>query len=769
MPDASGTKSMTDAELSSIIADAERDSLAYMGSKLSEQRKDALKYYLAEPFDPKTGLQAVPGRSSVIMQEVADTIDWIMPDLLKKFASGDRAVEFQPNHEEAEASAQQATAYVNYVFFHDNPGFIILHNMFLDALVQKNGIVKVWWDDQASDEIRELKELPTDAFALLNEDPDIEIIAHTENAPAGPTGGVTPELGADGGEAGAYSSSAPAEPTHDVRYRMKSGKCCVHNVEPENFLMARNGKDIKSTPYCSDRQRKTISDLIAMGFDPVQVKTLPSDDDNETDESEERRDGDDDAGPILSDREGVMREVWFTEHYILVDYDGDGVAERRKVQTAGSAATILRRKGEDGKYQPANDPWDGPPPYASVTPKPKPHRFFGRSIADIVMDIQRISTMLTRQLLDNLYASNNPRHVVSEFVNLDDLMSPRLGSFVRLSEGKMPSDGHVAPIVLPFVAKDVIPVMEYMEGIKENRTGVTRYNQGTDSDSLNKTARGITQIMSAAQQRIELVARIFAETGVSDMFLLILQCVSKYQKKARVIKVAGSWTPIDPRGWESMFKMQINVGLGTGNKDQQLMHLQTIGEMQEKIALAGNPGGIVQPANVYNVGRKMVENAGLKDPELYFTDPGKNPQQPPKPDPEMAKVENDAKAKQAELQLKAQGQQAELALKAKGQEAELALKAQGQMADHQMKAQGQQMDHQRQVEGAEADRSIQREGMQSEQQGKSDNVDKAIQQVGEMLKDFMTEQTKRDQRQDQTIAEIVAKLTPQAQPGGVSA
>lgn len=674
MPDASGNTMGLD-ELSGIIADAERDSLAYMGSKLSEQRKDALRYYFAEPFDPKTGLQAVPGRSSVIMQEVADTIDWIMPDLLKKFASGDRAVEFQANSEESEESAQQATAYINYIFFHDNPGFMILHDMFQDALVQKNGIVKVWWDDQVTDEIRELKDLPTDAFALLNEDPDVEIIAHTENAAAGPAGGVTPVAMA---EPGAYSSSAPGEPTHDVRYRLKTGKCCVHNVEPENFLMAKGGKDIKSTSYCADRQRKTLSDLIAMGFDPKQVKTLPSDDDAETDEAEERRIGDDDDGGALSEREGVMREVWFTEHYILVDFDGDGVAERRKVQTAGSAHTILKRKGEDGKFTPANDPWEGPPPYASVTPKPKPHRFFGRSIADIVMDLQRISTMLTRQLLDNLYASNNPRHVVSEYVNLDDLMSPRLGSFVRLSEGKLPGEGHVQPIALPFVAKDVIPVMEYLEGIKENRTGVTRYNQGTDADSLNKTARGITQIMSAAQQRIELIARIFAETGVSDMFMLILQCVSKYQKKERVIKVAGSWTPIDPRGWESQFKMNINVGLGTGNKDQQLMHLQTIGEMQEKIALAGNPGGIVQPVNVYNVGRKMVENAGLKDPELFFTDPSKNPeaQQPPPPDPAMLIAEEKTKQIQmqtAGLQQKQQGEQAMMQAEMQMKEREAAL------------------------------------------------------------------------------------------------
>jgi hypothetical protein len=661
------TKAMKDSELSAVVADAERDSLAYLGSKLSKQRKEALQYYLAEPFPASTGLQPVAGRSSVVMQEVADTIDWIMPDLLKKFASGDRAVEFEANHEEGEEAAQQATAYINYVFFHDNPGFMILHDKFQDALIQKTGIVKVWWDDKASDEIRTLDALPHDAYALLLEDPDIEIIAHTENAAgSGPTssGGVTAD--AMDGAGDAYLSSAspaapmppmmppempsPPEPTHDARYRVKSGKCCVENVPPEEFLMARDGKTIKTTPYCAHRTEKTLSDLIAMGFSKKTVMALPSDDDASlNEEAEERRVGDDDGGRA-SDREGVMRKVWLTDHYILVDFDGDGVAERRRVLTAGSAHTILENK-----------PWDGQPPFAAITPKPKSHRFFGRSVADVVMDLQRIKSMLTRQLLDNLYLSNNPRNIVSDKVNLDDLMSPRLGSFIRLAEGALPGEGHVMPQVLPFVAQHVIPVLEHFDSVKENRTGVTKYNQGTDSDSLNKTARGISQIMSAAQQRVELIARIFAETGVSDMFMLIMQCVAKYQKKERIVKVAGKWVPIDPRGWESMFKMQINVGLGTGNKDQQLMHLQTIGEMQEKIALAGNPGGIVQPGNVYNVGRKMVENAGLKDAELYFTDPGKNPQQEPPPDPAMMIAQEKTKQIQMQTEGQAQKQQGEQA------------------------------------------------------------------------------------------------------------
>lgn len=745
MPDASGaSKQMSNEDLRAVIADAERDSLAYMGSKLSKQRKDALKYYEAEQFDPSTGLAAVPGRSSVVMQEVADVVDWIMPDLLKKFASSENSVEFEATDESADASSKQATAYVNYVFHQDNPGFMILHSFFQDALVQKNGIVKVWWDDQATDEVRTLQDLPNDAYALLLEDPDVEIIAHTENAAAGPESGVTP---VDGGEAG-VGGSAPAEPTHDVRYKVKPGKCCVEPVPPEEFLMARDAKRIPTTPYCAHRTRRSISDLIAEGYDPDQCKTLPSDDDETfDDEALERRDGDDDSGDVV-DRKGVLRQVWLSDAYVLVDYDGDGIAERRRVITAGSQGTILRRKDpeNEGKYIDCNDLWEGPPPFASITPKPKSHRFYGRSIADITMDLQRIFSVLTRQMLDNLYAQNNPRNVVDEFVNIDDYMSPRLGSYVRLSEGAGGAAGHVEPIIVPFVAEKVIPVLEWFEGVKENRTGVTKYNQGTDADSLNKTARGITQIMSAAQQRIELIARIFAETGVSEMFMLILQCVSKYQKKSRVVKVAGKYTAIDPRGWESMFRMKINVGLGTGNKDQQLVHLQTIASIQKELVMGGKTN-IVSDENVYHTCRQITENAGLRNPELYFTDPGKAPPPQPQPNPQMVKVEQDGQAKQAELAIKAKEVSGKLALADRKQQGEMALKAHAQVADHAMAAKGQQMDN-----------SLQRDNAQADRQSQSGDVSKAIEQVGQMLNDFMQSQKARDTKQDLVIQALASKL-----------
>jgi len=779
---------MKESELSKILGDQERDSLAYLGGPLSDQRKDALSYYLAEQFPPSSGMAPEKGRSSVVMHEVADTVDWILPSLLKIFASGDNAVEFQANHEEGSDAAGQATAYVNFVFFHDNPGFMILHDFFQDALIQKNGIVKCYWDDKAEDKAVETRmDLPQGSYALLlqrEKDGEIEILAHTEHAGiavggspsvAGPTDSETPASGDDGtGEEAMALPSPPIsadlmEMLHDVRYREKSGgKCCVEGVVPEEFLISRDAKRIQTAKFVAHRTRVTLSDLIAMGYPKNKVMALPSDDESpaRTEEAQERANKDD-TGDTHVAGEGVMREVWLTDAYILVDYDGDGLAERRKVVYAGDNQTIFE-----------NVEWEGPPPFASVTPKPRSHRFFGQSIADLVMDLQRIKSMLVRSTLDNTYLANKPRHAISDQVNIDDYMTPRLDGFIRLNDGARPGDGHILPIATPFIGGEVLPIVEYFDEVRENRTGVTKYNQGTDANSLNKTATGISQIMSAAQQRIELIARIFAETGVSDLFKLIFDCVAKYQQKSRIIKVNGKWTPVDPSGWQDEFKMQINVGLGTGNKDQQLTHLMSILQIQQQVLMAGNPGGIVQPDNVFNASKKVVENAGLKDPELYFTDPQNAPQQQPKPDPAMAKVESDAKAKQAELQLKAQGQakelelkqqgqQAEIAMKAKAQQDELALKAQGQMQQHAMAAQGQQMDHQRQVDGAEADRSLQREGMQQEQQGRSDDVSKAVQQVGDMLKEFMASQKERDAQQDQTLQALMAKIMPQGvQPNG---
>src|SRR5262249_6238296 len=309
------------------------------------------------------------------------------------------------------------------------------------------------------------------------------------------------------------------------------------------------------------------------------------------------------------------------------DWDGDGIAERGKVTVAGGGQEILD-----------NEPWDGPLPFISLTPIPMPHRFFGLSIADLVMDLQLIKSTILRQILDNLYLSNNGRHIISDQVNLDDLLTARPGGIVRLKNGELPAQGHILPLDTPLVAAQALPMLEYIDGVRENRTGVTRYMQGLDADTLNKTASGINQIMTAAQQRVELIARIFAETGVKDLFRKILELVNRHQSAPRIVRLRNRWVPMDPREWNTQMDVSISVGLGTGNKDQMLVHLRSLLEIQvQAIRMQGGVDGpLVRLENVYNTLAKLVENAGLKSPDAYFTDPTQRPPAAPPPPPPAA-------------------------------------------------------------------------------------------------------------------------------------
>ena len=204
---------------------------------------------------------------------------------------------------------------------------------------------------------------------------------------------------------------------------------------------------------------------------------------------------------------------------------------------------------------------------------------------------------------------------------------------MRLKNGALPGQGHILPLDTPLVAAQAFPMLEYIDGVRENRTGVTRYMQGLDADTLNKTASGINQIMTAAQQRVELIARVFAETGVKDLFRKILELVNRHQSAPRIIRLRNRWVPMDPREWNTEMDVSISVGLGTGNKDQMLMHLRNLLEIQvQAIRMQGGVDGpLVRLENVYNTLARLVENAGLKSADPYFTDPAQRPPAPPPP------------------------------------------------------------------------------------------------------------------------------------------
>lgn len=595
-----------------LVAAIERqEDLAQSGGSLNEDRAEALDRYLGKPYGNEQ-----EGRSSVIMRDVADTIEWIKPSLMKVFASGDEVVKFEPVGPEDEEQAQQETDYCNHVLMQKNNGFLVLHDWFHDALLQKTGYVMAQWVEENYPKKESYQNLSEEELAMVVQRPNAEVLEYS----------VDPMTG-----------------THSIKLRVQEEYGCVKvdNIPPEKVLIAPDwpGVSLRGCPFVEVIDHVTISDLRQRGLD-VDDNISDAGTNDEDEWQEERRNL---TGDMYQDREDIeadpaTRRVKIRYVWMQYDEDGDGIAELRHIKIVGT--TILENEEVDCI------------PVAALTPLRLPHEHYGQSIADIVMDLQEIRTSLTRGFLDNMYLANNGRYAIdANVVNLDDMLVSRPGGIVRMNAS---NPGSIIPLVHPQEGGAILQAIEYVDTIRENRTGVTKYNQGLNADSLNKTATGITQIMTAAQQRIELIARVFAETGVKDLMLLIHATSVKNGRKPEMMKLRNKWVPVDPSSWNDRRDVTVSVGLGTGNKDQMLQHLMMIGQAQAQ----GMAIGIATPKNIYNAAVKLTQNAGFKQPDEFWTDPEKNPM-PPAPNPEAEKAKADMAKEQMKLSADAQKFQAQ--------------------------------------------------------------------------------------------------------------
>jgi hypothetical protein len=619
---------MTDDELVTLVNKEKTISIAYDSGRLSEMRRRAEYYYLGEAKG-ELAPPEIEGRSAVVSTDVSDTIEWMLPSLLKIFTAGDNAVEFTPQRQEDEESAKQATNYINYVFYKQNPGFQILYTWFKDALLQKNGILKVWWDDKKDETKEEYKGLNPMQLTMLLQDPEIEPVA--QKAYPDPDPLVQQQYQAalqqyqqaamQAQQTGQPLSPPPEEPiAYDVTVKRTKdcSKVCVEAVPPEEFLISRTAKTIQDASFTAHVTLRTLSDLRAMGY--KNVDDLQSDSEGELNgERIERMTWDDEMAPYDYDgADPTQRRIWLTEAYIKVDYDDTGIATWRKVTVAGNR--VLDNEECDG------------PPFVSITPLPLPHRFFGRSIADLAMATQRIKTSIWRATLDNLWLQVNGRYFAVEGqVNLDDLLTTRPGGVVRVK-----NPNAVGPLQQGLADSGAAyQALEFAENAKENATGFTRYSQGASADTLNNTATGINIITNRSDERVELIARVFAETGVRELFLKILKLVSEYQTTSTVMQVSGQWLQVNPREWATQFDFTVNVGLGTGNKDQVVQHLMALNQVQGQALQLG----YATPQNLYNSATKLAENLGFKQPDQFFTDPSQQQPQEPQPDPALIEMQ----------------------------------------------------------------------------------------------------------------------------------
>lgn len=675
---------MDEGRLKAILEDEIDNALGYLDSETTEARAKALEYYLRQPYGNE-----VEGRSQIITGEVAEAIDGALPQLVRVFTQSDDIVRFEPKGPGDEEGAKQATEYCNWVFYRQNPGFTILHNWFKDALLQKVGVVKAYWDTKVDVTKETYQNLTDEELVLLLADDSMDVLEQD-----------TTEI--DTGEVDEMGQPVMYR-THSVIVAKKTtrGGVRVENVPPEEFLISKKAIDIKESPFVAHRKLLPRSDLIAMGFDPDIVYDLPAFDELSYTGERLARYSQGEQPHQDTSMDQSMQEVEVYECYIRADMDGDGIAELRQIFYAGSE--ILSDVETD--YI----------PFHSACPLPIPHKFFGESLADRTMDIQLIKSTVVRQMLDNLYLSNNARvGAVEGQVNLDDLLSATPGGVVR-----MKNPNAVVPMVVPQVINQAFPMLEYLDNQQSKRTGVSDAQQGLDPNVLqNVTAAAVAAATQAASGKLELIARIFAETGVTSLFNGILHLVCKYQDKPTIIRLRGKYVPIDPREWSNQYDLEINVGLGTGNRQEQMAMLQMVLAKQEAILQQYGPANPLVTVGQYRetLGR-FIEAAGFVDSAEFFkevppeVDQALQQPQPQQPDPNMQAV---MQQMQAQIEVDRQKAIADIQAKQAKAQADIELAREKAAADIQIKREEAALELQLEREKLQVELQLRREELSAE-------------------------------------------------------
>ena len=651
---------VSDEDLISILRKAEQDGQDWQDSELEGVRTRALDYYDRKPYGDEE-----EGQSKVVTSEFADTVESVMPSMMRVFASGDDVVEFTPIEQEDEKAAREASSYVPHVMMRENDGFRIFYWWFKDALMSRLGVVTV--------DVEEVEKVSTDPVQSWTEEQmSAAVEIATENGAHEVAFDVKPDPVAPPAEPMLDEMGQPMlmpepQPTYSgtIKTIRRKKRVVVDNVAPEDLLISPGTvRDIDQASYAGYRKEVTASDLAKLGLTQEQIDQL-SDDRVASPEEDQRQQGQ--SG--LSRRDDSEKRYWLVVAYVKVDTNDDGISEMERVVYAhggGMAGQIIERFEWD----------DGEVPIAPCTPILMPHTMVGRSLFDQTEDLQDVGTALTRGLLDNVYLSNRPRPAINGRVDINSVLDWTPGRPVQVSGNENPANA-VMWTSVPSIIAPALQAMEYLSAVRENRTGVTRYNQGLDADSLNKTASGLNNIMSAAQQRQELMARVMANTAVSRLMRLIYRAIKRAASGPAQYWDGTDWAECNPTAWPDDMHLEVSVGTGTGNKVQEIQNLMLIAQGQEKLVQAqgGVDGPLVNMNNLANTFRRMVQAGGFKATQQFvgsekdIAAAAGQPRNPPPPDPlvqaEQIKAQQAAEAKAAELALKEKQMMADYDLKQK--------------------------------------------------------------------------------------------------------
>lgn len=709
-------KKIDEDELKAMISQEISDAQTYQDTDITRNRVKAMEYYNGVMKDTP----ADPAWSQVVSRDVSDVIGWVLPGVVRVFTASDRIVDFQPEEENDEAFTEQASDYINYAFWVDNPGYRVLWDSTHDSLLMADGIVKTWWDDTKEYRTTVYSGLIGEQIAMLMSDETVEQeIVEQKQGPSiqldVPPEEQPPQMGPDG-------QPIPTEPqqpqtvevpTYDIKVKRvtKWGKLRFKAIEPENFLIDRDALTVDTARFVAQRDpHVTRSDLIRMGFDKTKVEEIPRYDGigvNTMGEELARN-------PIISlsdSNDKAMDNIELYECYIRMDVNGDGIAEVVRVYFAGngSSGTILEFEEYDDEV-----------PFDNIPCEPVPHRFASRSLAGEVMDIQRIKTVLFRQALDNTYQVNNPQKDVEadSVINMDELVNPTVGGTVFRKAGSQPVNYNVVPSILP----NALAAIDAMNGVIEMRTGVSRATMALDPEALqNQTATANQNQRDSAYSQIELIARNQSELGWKNVFAKALRVTVKHQDRPRTIRLRDKWVEVDPRQWNSNMDAVINTGLGTGSRDRDLMMLTQISAGQKELAAGLQAVGMTDVAldmvqKIVKTSVKGTEAAGLRNAADYWPEITDEQIQQAKqtvadqagqPSPEdkaaQAKIAADTQIKQADMQMKAQQAQQQQQIDAQKMQMEFQLKREQMIAEQQLKR-----------EQTQAELQLKREQLQAE-------------------------------------------------------
>ena len=628
---------MDDAELEAIVNGELQDAVSYIDSDISPIRAKGTEYYRGDPFGNEED-----GRSQVVAMEVRDTVSAMMPSLMKVFFSSENVVEYVPRGPEDEAVAQQATDYANYVFTADNNGFMQSYAIFKDALVRKCGIAKYWWEETEEVRIEEYSGLEDETLQILmQEDAQVTIVMSY------PDPAISQEQVVMVQEQAAMAGvEVPPPPMlHDVQVKrvLKDGRIRIMAVPPEELIIDRRARSFEDAGIIAHRQMLTVGKLIEMGYDMDEIEPNISSTDLETNDEYLARQPLSTGLGANDSMNPMQRSLLYVEAYLRVDYDGDGLPELRKICCMGSGYKMVRNL--PASYIPFVDfPFD---------PEPHTSPIEAMSVFDITHDIQEIKSQVLRNTLDSLAQSIHPRTAIVEGqVNIDDVLNNETGAVVR-----MRAPGMVQPLSQPFVGQAGYSMLEYMDQLREDRTGMSKAAMGLNADALqSSTKAAVAATISASQSRLELTARIMAE-GMKKLFKGILFLLTTHQDKPRMVRLRNQWVQIDPRAWDASMDVAVNIGLGNGDTNERLQALMMVSQKQEQLLTQlGMSNPIVSLPMYTRTLQKIVELSGMKDASQYFQmlpPDFQMPQPEPKPTPEEVLAGVQAESIQADIQKKA--------------------------------------------------------------------------------------------------------------------